>query len=746
MEWIYIVMIVFLFTLAIFDLWVGVSNDAVNFMNSAIGSRVASFKTIVFVAAVGVFLGATMSDGMMEIARHGIMCPEQFSFSEVMTIFVAVITTDIVLLNIFNTLGMPTSTTVSMIFNLLGSTSAVALMKNLHGATLPYSSYLNTDKVLEVIMAIFLSVAIAFFFGLLIQFLVRIIFTFKFREHLRSKIGIFGGVAVTAILFFMVFKGMKNVPLITPQIHAFIDAHTLPLLAACFVVFSLLMQFLYLLKINVFKVIILLGTFALAAAFAGNDLVNFMGVPLAGYSAFMDFSASGSTDATHYMMNSLNGPANTPIYFLLGAGTVMVIALAKSKKAKNVTKTQVGLSSQQQGDEMFGSSKIARSLVRSACAANDMLCRFTPAPVLTFINSRFRPLDSNEQVDYDLIRASVNIVVAALLIALGTSLKLPLSTTYVTFMVAMGASLADRAWSRESAVFRVTGVLTVIGGWFITAGMAFIACFIICIIMYFGGIAAMAIVIVLAISSLANSSRFFRNQKKDAKDGDLLFYEIMRTTDKGAVLPMLRKHVGISSAEFVHNFATIMQKLTDGLFNERLHLLRTAQNELHNDKTELKNLRRRETVCLKQTLTVDVIRFTTSFHLIHNSLYQLRYGLLRIAEPALEHVDNHFTPIKQEQFEKFIPIRDRIIELCNVVSEDLRQQIPTHAKIIFNEAQEIEQSIKGFRQELVLAELNEAEGEYNSTALLLHVAEESEQFTLQLETLFNNCREFFGQE
>lgn len=737
-------MIAFLFSLAIFDLWVGVSNDAVNFMNSAIGSKVARFRTIVFVAAIGIFFGATMSDGMMEIARHGIMRPEFFSFRDVMTIFLAVITSDIILMNIFNTLGMPTSTTVSMVFNLLGATSATAVLKILHGAALPLSSYLNTDKVLEVIMAIFLSVAIAFFLGMIIQFISRVVFTFNYKKGTKWRTNLFGGIAITIIIFFLVFKGLKSAPFMTPQVLNFIETQTPLLLGACLAFFTLFMMVLNKFRINVFKVVILLGTFALASAFASNDLVNFIGVPLAGYSSFMDFSASGSTDATTFMMTSLNGPAHTPVYFLIIAGSVMVFALAKSKKAQNVTKTQVGLSSRQEGDELFGSSRIARSLVRFAGTTNDAICRCLPSSLLQYINKRFAPFDEEDsnKAAYDQLRASVNIVVAALLIALGTSLKLPLSTTYVTFMVAMGASLADRAWGRESAVFRVTGVLTVIGGWFITAGIAFVLCFTICFLMNIGGFVAFIILIALALGSLANSKKILHRDKSDKAHSDLLFYEIIHCQNRNEVLPMLRRHVAISITEILKAYTNDLLLLTDDLFYEKLHRLRITKNRLHKGKAQLKDLRKRETIALKCALPIEIIRLSTSFHLIHNSLYQLRYGLLRIAEPALEHVDNHFTPIRKEYYERFIPIRDRIVEVANVISDDVCQQIPARRATIYNECEEIISAILFFRTQLLKDELELAGGDYKSTALLLHIVEECGQYTLQLRTIFDNCREF----
>lgn len=436
MESIYLGIVIFLFLLAIFDLTVGVSNDAVNFLNSAIGAKAASFKTIILIAAVGIFCGATMSNGMMEIARHGIFRPEAFHFNELMCIFLAVMVTDVVLLDIFNTLGMPTSTTVSMVFELLGGTFALAMLKIAAGPeSLTFAELLNTEKALTVILGIFLSVAIAFFFGTLVQYLSRIIFTFNYTTKLKWTIGLFGGIAVTAIIYFMLIKGIKDASFMTDAHKLWVKDNTLTIVGGCFVFFTVLMQILHWCKVNVFKVIVLLGTFALAMAFAGNDLVNFVGVPLAGFSSYTDFMANGNGVANDYLMGALNEPAKTPFIFLFLSGVIMVISLITSKKAQNVIKTSVDLSRQDDGNEMFGSSAIARSLVRSMTTLGNNISKIIPEKVKVWLDSRFNKDEAilANGAAFDLVRASVNLVLAGLLIALGTSLKLPLSTTYVAF-------------------------------------------------------------------------------------------------------------------------------------------------------------------------------------------------------------------------------------------------------------------------------------------------------------------------
>ena len=492
METFYLFLVIFLFVLAIVDLSVGVSNDAVNFLNSAIGARAASFKVIIAIAAVGVFVGAALSNGMMDIARHGIYQPQHFYFSEIMCILAAVMLTDVVLLDIFNSLGMPTSTTVSMVFELVGGTVAIALVKIASSSgALQLGDLLNTEKAFTVILGIFLSVAIAFFFGVIVQYLSRILFSFNYKKSSKYFIGLFGGLAATSIIYFMLIKGLKTSSFMTGEFKDMVYANTGMIVLGCMVFFTILMQVLHWLKVNVFKVVILMGTFALALAFAGNDLVNFIGVPLAGYSSYMDLMAQGGTTTTDtFLMTSLLGPAQTPWYFLVGSGVVMVIALATSKKAQNVVKTSLDLSRQSDGEESFGTSPVARVLVRNCSNISATILSIVPTPVKNWIDSRFNQSEMimDDKASFDLVRASVNVVLSGLLIALGTSLKLPLSTTYVAFMVAMGTSLADRAWGRESAVYRITGVLSVIGGWFITAGAAFTICFIVALLIYWGGI------------------------------------------------------------------------------------------------------------------------------------------------------------------------------------------------------------------------------------------------------------------
>ena len=667
MEILFLCIVIFLFLLAVFDLSVGVSNDAVNFLNSAVGSGAASFKRVLIVASIGVFIGAAMSNGMMDIARHGIFRPEHFSFYDLICIFMAVMVTDIILLDIFNSLGMPTSTTVSMVFELLGATFVVALIKMAGGADLGFNDLLNTEKALSVILGIFLSVAIAFFFGTLVQFISRMIFTFNYRSRLKWKIGIFGGLCATAIVYFLLIKGAKDLTFMTPEVKTWINTHTALIIAGCFVTFTVLMQLLYLCRVNVQKVVVLMGTFALAMAFAGNDLVNFIGVPLSGLSSYQDYMANGGGDATGFLMGSLNGPADTPIYFLIGAGVIMVVSLATSKKARNVTKTEIGLGSQQGGDEMFGSSRISRRLVRWTLRFLAWVRRVTPERVRRWFNRRFNTDETimDQGASFDLIRGSVNLVLAGALIALGTSMKLPLSTTFVTFMVAMGTSLADRAWGRESAVFRITGVISVIGGWFLTAGVAFIGAGIIVAAMHYGGHWVIFLLAALTIYLIIRSNRRFGRKSEEQNGGDALFQAIITNRDKSQTWPMLLMYITEQQQSFIAYAGEKYRDITAAFIGDNAGVLNKAESSLAKQKNVLKNARRKETLCLRHLTRETAIEKSTWFYLSNNLCMNILYNLRRINEVCREHVDNNFMPLPESNAVECEELRTRISTLFN---------------------------------------------------------------------------------
>lgn len=667
MEILFLCVIIFLFLLAIFDLSVGVSNDAVNFLNSALGAKAASFKRILAVAAVGVFIGAAMSNGMMDIARHGIFRPEQLSFYDVICIFMAVMVTDIILLDIFNNLGMPTSTTVSMVFELLGAAFVVSLIKISSDTTgLGFADLLNTEKALSVILGIFLSVAIAFFFGIVVQFITRMIFSFNYKKNLTWKIGIFGGICTTAIVYFLLLKGAKDLTFMTPEVKAWINANTSLILGSCLVVATIVMQILHALKINVLKVVVLIGTFALAMAFAGNDLVNFIGVPLTGLSSYQDFIANGGGDAHGFMMSSLNESANTPIYFLIGAGVIMVISLTTSKKAMKVSQTTIGLGSQTGGDEMFGSSRIARRLVRWTLSLFTWVRDVMPLGMRRWFSRRFNVDETimEQGAAFDLIRGAVSLVLAGALIALGTSWKLPLSTTFVTFMVAMGTSLADRAWGRESAVFRITGVISVIGGWFLTAGVAFLGAGIVVAIMHYGGLWSMYALAALTVFILVHSNRKFKD-KKSEEQGDTLFQTILATKDPKQVETMFLMYISEHQSKFLTYAEESYRTITTAFVNDNVSVLSKAEGSLVRQKRELKNARRKETLCLRQLSPQASIEKSAWFYLSNNCCMSILYNLRRINEVCKEHVENNFLPLPQTYVSDFENIREQVSSLFN---------------------------------------------------------------------------------
>ena len=672
METFYLFLIIFLFVLAVFDLSVGVSNDAVNFMNSAIGSKAASFKVIMVIAAIGIFVGASLSNGMMDIARHGIYQPQHFYFSEIMCILLAVMLTDVVLLDIFNSLGMPTSTTVSLVFELLGGTVAISLIKiaNSNGA-LQLGDLLNTDKSFTVILAIFLSVAIAFFFGAIVQYISRLIFTFNYKKHMNYFIGLFGGLAATSILYFMLIKGLKESSFMEGDLKTMIYSNTDTIVWGALIFFTLLMQVLHWLKVNVFKVVILLGTFALALAFAGNDLVNFIGVPLAGYSSYMDLMAQGGTTTTDtFLMESLLEPAKTPWYFLVGSGLVMVIALATSKKAQAVIKTSVDLARQSDGNENFGTSPVARVLVRTCNNASNTILSVVPLRVKDWIDSRFNnnEIILEDKASFDLVRASVNVVLSGLLIALGTSLKLPLSTTYVAFMVAMGSSLADRAWGRESAVYRITGVLSVIGGWFITAGAAFTICFLVALLIHVGGIAAMAAMVGLAIYMLIRNQILYKKKmKKEAmqEEVDSTISKLRETKDKREALSLFREHSRDELCDVLNFASDTFNRSVHGFMDENLRELRKVMSAIEEKKSYLKQVKRVGTLGVTQLEHDIAIDKGLYYYQGNDFASEIVFSIRRLTEPGKEHVDNHFSPLCEVQKEDFGKMTDEIVSFLN---------------------------------------------------------------------------------
>ncbi len=748
METLYLGIVIFLFMLAIFDLLVGVSNDAVNFMNSAVGAKVARYRTIIIVAAVGVFVGAIMSNGMMDIARHGIFQPANFSFYEIMCILLAVMVTDVVLLDVFNTLGLPTSTTVSMVFELLGGTFILAILKIIGDETglLSLGDMMNTEKALSVIMGIFLSVAIAFIAGTIVQYISRLIFSFNYKRHLSWTIGVFGGISVTALAYFVLIKGLKSAPFMSAESLAWIDENTTMLVVACFVFFTVLMQILHWCKVNVFRIIVLLGTFSLALAFAGNDLVNFIGVPLAGFSAYTDYAANSNGVGIHdFMMNSLMSSAKTPAIFLLASGIIMVYALATSKKAKNVIKTSVDLARQEEGDEMFGSSALARTIVRRATAINEFLVKVIPAGMRRWIDSRF---NKDEVIlangaAFDMVRASVNLVLSGLLIIIGTTMKLPLSTTYVTFIVAMGSSLADRAWGRESAVYRITGMLSVIGGWFITAFVAFTICALVTAIMFYTSFVGMFIFICVAVFLLIRSNIKY-SKKEKAEQQDDIFKRMMASKDKSEVLSLLRQHVKGTLTDYIAYTEQAYMQVTDGFINEDLKQLKKVMNSTDEQKKMLKKRRRKEILGLRRIPIPIAIEKNTWFHLGSNSCEQMLYCLKRICEPCKEHVDNNFNPISKDCIAEFLPIREELCQLMERTRTAIENNDYREADDILVKGDALKNKISALRKQQMNRMQETDNASLKASMVYLNILQETQELVSIWRHLLRASRFFQG--
>lgn len=674
MDIFYLVLIIVLFLLAISDLVVGVSNDAVNFLNSAVGSRAASFKIIMTVAALGVFVGATFSSGMMEVARKGIFNPEYFLFSEIIIIFLAVMVTDVILLDTFNTYGMPTSTTVSIVFELLGASVAMAVIKVYTDPNaLQLHEYINNEKALVIIMGILLSVAIAFTCGAVIQYFSRLIFSFEYTQRLRSIGPIFGGIGITAITYFMVIKGIAGTSFYTPELAEFINSNTRWLLLYSFLGWTVILFIASrLFRINILTTMVLIGTFALAMAFAGNDLVNFIGVPLAAFNSYEIFKTSG-VPADELIMTGLAGEVATPTLLLVIAGLIMAATLYFSKKAQSVLKTSLDLGRQDEGYERFSSYMFSRSLVRNVTALSQFVSKSIPDKLQGVIRKQFDETPFKEQQKrlkkeapvFDLLRAAVTLVVSSILITMGTNYKLPLSTTYITFMVFMGASLADGAWGRESAVYRVSGVLSVIGGWFFTAFSAFTVAFILLIIFHFGGI--LGIIAVLIVAGIA-AYRTHRTHSK--RIADLSEYE--KRSEEGLlnqerILNLCRNHI----LNFAEEYNTVVTKSLKALGKED----RSALNEAHQLFQPIR--KKIDWLQLQSSKILDDLPETEleSGHvyiIVIDYLREMSHQTDSILKSNFKHVDNNHKPLTSEQVSELEEVHGIMRTIFQNIDESFR--------------------------------------------------------------------------
>jgi len=665
MEYYYLIIVGFLLLLAISDLTIGVSNDAVNFLNSAIGSKAAPFRVIILVASLGVIIGATFSSGMMEVARSSIFNPERFHFNEIMILFLAVMISDVIILDMFNTFGMPTSTTVSIVFELLGSAVAVSSMKIIRaGESIGnLTNFINSDRALGIIAGIFLSIFIAFTVGALIQWIIRVFFSFNISKTLKYWGGIWGGISVTAIIYFLVVKGAKGATFMNDNAVDWITNNSGLLILYCFIGGGILFQLLIMLAgVNVLRIIVLLGTFALAMAFAGNDLVNFIGVPLAGLESFKAYFASG-LQPDELLMTVLQGPVKTPVLFLLAAGLIMAVALRYSRKARSVTATTINLSSQEELTERFESSALARFLVRWSLDISNFFRKIVPHRLQVIIGRRFdqsalstEDKKQHEVLAFDLLRASVNLVVASALIALGTSLKLPLSTTYVTFMVTMGSSLSDGAWGRETAVYRITGVLTVVGGWFLTAFSAFALSFLLGTGLYFGGIVAIIGFMLLAAYILIRTN--IVHKKKTAEE------TLAKLKDEKVTTFGIINNCSETVKKMIIKVSKLYYLSISNFVKENRKALHQVKKETKELNQEIKALKASIHFTIRKLIEEDI----ESGHYYVQVLDYLRETtncLSFVINPLFVHVDNNHPPLSKEQSGELFQFNEKMSDFFN---------------------------------------------------------------------------------
>ncbi|WP_130733535.1 inorganic phosphate transporter [Flavobacterium sp. J27] len=700
MEQIYLVMLVALALLASIDLMVGVANDAVNFLNSGIGSKAVSFKTLMIVASIGIALGALFSSGMMEIARSGIFVPAMFTFNDVMIIFLAVMITDVLLLDIFNSLGLPTSTTVSVVFSLLGGAVCLGIFKMMtnDNNTNSILDFINQEKATEIVSSILISVALSFTIGALIQYLSRIIFSFHYERRIKYFGAIFGGIGITAITYFILFKGLKSSSFMTADLKELMKSNQLLIIGVCFAFWTVLSQILITLKINIFRIIIIIGTFALALAFAGNDLVNFIGVPIAALQSYDIFTANGS-DATMLMGALASSELRANFWLLLIGGGIMVYTLWTSKKAKEVIATGVDLSRQSEGTERFDANNLSRVIVRGVMYIGQVLNYFLPKSLEVKIDKQFTKVvpasKKSEEPAFDMVRASVNLMVASILIAIGTSLKLPLSTTYVTFMVAMGTSFADRAWDRESAVYRVAGVINVIGGWFVTAFVAFLMAGAIAVLLNFGKVFAFfALMVTVGIL-------LYRSARKHVK----------KTKEKEEEIKLKKEDI-FSIKEIISESSSQVGKVirkTNGLYTDVINNLGLQDlAKLKENKKKLKKLEK-DIDDLKSNVYY-VIKNLDETSLEASKFYVLILGYLQdmvqsigyITLNSYSHINNNHKQLKFNQIRDLKSVDNKLQHLFNKLDVTLQKEDFSQIDEILKEKASLIESISELIQKQII--------------------------------------------
>lgn len=726
--------------LAIVDIWVGVSNDAVNFLSSAVGAKAGSKKTIMIVASAGIILGAVTGSGMMDIARNGMYHPSLFNFAEVMSIYLSVVITDIVLLNIFNNSGLPTSTTVSMVFELLGAAFAVACIKIAHNSDLEFMQLLNTDKAFTVITGIFLSVAIAFVTGTVVMYITRLLFSFNITRKNTIKLSIFSALSICAIAYFMLMKGLFISPIIPESLKNYISANLGIIMVIMAVILTGFMMFLCKHGINVLKIVVLSGTFALAMAFAGNDLVNFIGVSFAGISGAIDYFTNGLGNINTFMMTSLEGGYSASPWILAVAGVLMVTSLVFSKNAHKVLQRTVSLSGRNEVDTSSGSTLISRSLVRRFSSINSAISGIVPERVHKIIDKRFTPVENYDDSAFDLLRGSINLVLSGLLIALGTSLKLPLSTTYVTFTIAMGSALSDRAWGRESAVYRLTGVFSVIGGWFVTAGAAFLASALICCLCIGLKLPGMIALIIGAIIYLVKNSKKSKTEQKDESESLSEIY--LYSKDKNAVYQAIKEDTATQLSSALSQTAILFGQVFEGFADENLNLLRKTSKNIDDLRYDFKEKRRLIASGIKNLDIEHSLTLNAWFHLTGNEESQMMSTVLRIAEPLREHIDNNFTPLTEEYINEFSPYCRDISRLIASTAEIIKDKDFKDEESISTKARLMKKQLADLRK-LQTVRIAKNNSSLQMEMLYLNLITESREILSQLRNILRGAVKVF---
>ncbi len=732
MSAIYTFILAILGILAVTGLFVGVSNDAVNFLNSALGSKAAPRRVILLVASIGIIVGAVTSSGMMEVARSGVFNPELFTFREVMMLFLGVMFANIILLDLFNTWGLPTSTTVSLIFCLLGSAIAVSIYKisiTPDTAMSDIGTYINSARAMGIISAILLSVVLAFTCGTITMYISRLIFTFRYAPIFRRWGALWCGMSLASIVYFALFKGLKA-PLGDTEFMQYVSEHILSTIFYTWLACSAILKILQQLRIDILKITILAGTFALALAFAGNDLVNFIGVPVAGYDSYRMALASGDTSMT---MEGLAESVPTNFGILLAAGVIMIITLWTSKKAMHVTQTELNLSSQNEATERFGSSVFSRTIVRIVLNMNNWYERTIPSRLKAAIERRFVPLADDERgnASYDMIRATVNLTTAAALISIATSYKLPLSTTYVTFMVAMGSSLADRAWGRESAVYRITGVMTVVAGWFVTGLGAFAIALAVGLALIYGGTVAVIAITLLCAYMLVKSNTGKQKEDTDVKSVDIKVGDIVQQCVDEVCDTMER-------------ITRIYDRTLIAVFKENRKVLREMvreSNELFYQSRE----RKYQVLPTLQKLQDSDIDTGHYYVQVVDYLSEATKALVHITRPCFDHIDNNHEGMTRDQIEDLMRINDEVEAIYRRINGMLKSNDFSDIDRVLDQRDRLFESIaEAVKRQL--KRIKNKETSTRSSMLYLNILNETKTLVLQSRNLLKSQRYFLDHK